>query len=223
MDFEKNYQLTQFPGETIKVMWTRGYRNIELYYRDKLLLQHDNTATLKKGATYSTPELGTIVLKLAEKPVVLDVIVDGYHCVNNVSHPVKQLQSASTYFWIIAVFAVIVSLIEGIYLGDSLTVQTITTIVNGITIAIYFIAAVFTGKSQPWAFYLGFSMFSFWTLLGLITLFSGGILFLIGYIIRLTLLYFLITNIKYAVAVSKHRKFNRGGAVYNDELLDGKL
>lgn len=223
MDFEKKYHLTQFPGETLQVMWTRGYRSIEVYYQGKLLLKHENSGNLQKGVSYSTTELGTIVLKLSEKPVVLDVIVDGYHCVNNVSHPAKQLKGASAYFWIIAVFAVIASVIEGIYLGDSLTIGTITTIINGITVTLYFIAAVFTGKSRPWAFYLGFSVFCFWTLLGLLTVFSGSIVFLIAYIVRLVILYFLITNIKYAVGVTKHRKFVDGKGIYNEGLLDGKI
>lgn len=223
MDFEKKYQITQLPGESLKVMWTRGYKNIDLYYQDQLICSHDGVGALKNGVKYTTKELGVIELKLSSgKPITLDIIIDDYHCVNNTSHPAKQLKSASAYFWMIGVFAVVVSLLEGIQLSNVLSLNVIVSVLNILTIASYFVAAVCTSKSQPWAFYLGFSVFSFWTLLGLLTILSGSFLFIIGYLVRLVVLYFLITNIKYAVGTAKHNKFlnrNPSGA----DLLDERI
>ena len=176
MDFEKKYRITQFPGETLKAMWTRGYRNVEIYYQDKLICTHEGAAQLKKGVKYQTEELGQIELKLSAKPITLDVIIDGYHCVNNVSHPAKQLKGASTFFWIIAVFA----------------------------------------------FYMGFSVFCFWTLLTLLMLPALNFIFIVAFIFRLLILYLLITNIKHAINTSRHNKFSQP-AMTGDDILDAKI
>ncbi|WP_300663629.1 hypothetical protein [Fluviicola sp.] len=223
MDFEKNYHITQLPGEIVKAMWTRGYKNIDLYYRDKLICSHDGVGALNKGVKYTTNELGVIELKLSSgKPITLDIIIDGYHCVNNTSHPAKQLKGASAFFWMIAVFAVAVSLLEGLQLSHVFSLDVIVSVINMLTVAAYFVAAIYTNKSKPWAFYLGFSVFSFWTVIGLLTILSLNFVFIIGFIVRLVILYFLITNIKYAVGTAKHNKFlSRGFS--SEDLLDEQI
>lgn len=222
MDFEKKYYITQLPGETIKAMWTRGYKNIEIYYQDKLILTHEGINKLRNGVKYQTKELGEIELKLSAKPVTLDVIIDGYHCVNNVSHPTKQLKDTSAFFWIIAVFAIISSLMDGIKLGFEFSLGFIVTILNLSVVAVYIIAAVNTKKGKPWAFYLGFSMFAFWTFIALFGLLFGNLFIIIAYLIRVVFLVFLIRNIKYAVATSRHNKFSSGNIAGGD-LLDSRF
>jgi len=222
MDFEKKYRITQLPGETLKAMWTRGYRNVEIYYQDKLICTHEGAAQLKNGAKYQTKELGQIELKLSAKPITLDVIVDGYHCVNNASHPAKQLKGANTYFWIVAVFASIGSFVEGIQISNVLTIGMIVTIINLLTITAYILAAVFTNKSKPWAFYLGFSVFCFWTLLTILMLPTLGFIFIVAFVFRLLILYLLITNIKHAVNTSRHNKFSQP-AITGDDILDSRI
>lgn len=222
MDFEKKYRITQFPREIIKAMWTRGYRNVEIYYQDKLICTHTGVNALKKGVNYQTEELGEIGLKLSVKPITLDLVIDGYHCLNNVSHPAKQLKGASTFFWIIAVFAILATFIEGMQVSNVLTLGVIVTVINLLTIAAYIIAAIFTNRSKPWAFYLGFSVFSFWTLLSLLTLITGNLLFVLVFIFRLVILYFLISNIKHAVNTTKHNKFGQP-IVANEDLLDAGI
>ena len=88
MDFEKKYPITQKPNEYIFVQWTRGYKEVAVYYNDQLIGSVRGSAKLLKGTSF-TSDLGLITLKLSEKPVTLDVIVDGYHSRVNVSHPVK--------------------------------------------------------------------------------------------------------------------------------------
>ncbi|MNK09075.1 hypothetical protein D3C87_270240 [compost metagenome] len=222
MDFEKKYRITQFPGETLKAMWTRGYRNIEIYYQDQLICTHEGVSQLKNGVKYQTKELGEIELKLSAKPITLDVIVGGYHCENNVSHPAKQLKGASSFFWMIAVFAIISSLMDGIYFGVDMSVASIVTIINFSVIAVYMIAAVFTNQSKPWAFYLGFSMFCFWTLFALLGVLSGNIFIILAFLIRLAFLYFLIVNIKHAVNTTRHNRFKQPVTVA-DDILDGEI
>jgi len=223
MDFEKKYRITQLPGEIVKAMWTRGYRSIEIYYHDKLILTHEGVNQLRKGVKYQTKELGEIELQLSVKPITLDIIIDGYHCVNNVSHPAKQLKGASTFFWIITVFAILSSLMDGINLSFDMSLGSIVTMINFAVIAVYIIAAINTGKSKPWAFYLGFSMFSFWTLISLLTVMTGNFFIILAFIIRLVLLYFLITNIKHAIGTTRHAKFGSVNKAEADDLLDSRV
>ncbi len=222
MDFEKKYRITQFPGEIVKAMWTRGYQVIEIYYHDKLILTHEGLNKLRDGVKYQTKELGEIELKLSAKPVTLDIIIDGYHCVNNVSHPAKELRDMSTFFWVIAVFAIISSLLDGIYLSFDLSLASILTMLNISVVAIYIVAAINTKKSKPWAFYLGLSMFGFWTLISLLNLMSGNIFIILVFVVRIAFLYFLIKNIKYAVDTSRHNKF-RSADITREDLLDSRV
>ena len=221
MDFEKKYHLTQFPNTYILARWTRGYKQIELFYQDKLIYTHEGTKNLKTGVKVNTSELGEIELKLSKEPILLNIVVEGYHCINNVSHPAKELKGASIYFWIIAVFAFVATLIEGFSIGVN-SLKTIITTINLLVVAAYIIAAVFTSKSRPWAFYLGFSTYSFFTLLSVLILLKGNLIMFIGFGIRLVFLYFLITNIKHAVATTKHNRV-RANRQEDVGLIDSEL
>jgi len=207
MDFEKKYPLTQLPGEYILVQWSRGYKEVELFYKGESIAHIQGAMKLQKGVTVSS-DLGVIKLKLSEKPVTLDVIVDGFHSPVNVSHPAKQLKSASTFFWTIAVFSLFGALMDGLKLSSAVNLATIITVVNLVILTCYVLAAVFTAKSRPWAFFLGFSVY------GLMTLYTVLILLvfphwtiIFGLIIRGIFIYFLSSGFKNALEVIKHSKF----------------
>src|SRR6218665_974859 len=170
MDFEKKYHLTQHKGAFILVRWTRGYKEVEVYYKDQLLGKLENAARLKRGVFVESPELGKVELKLTESPMTIEVIVDGYHARNNLNHPSTQLKSASTYFTILAVFALLGAGFEGYRYRLIPDLAIIISSINVAIIAVYVIAAIYTRKSKPWAFYLGFSVFSFFTLLTLLVM-----------------------------------------------------
>lgn len=220
MDYERKYPLTQIPGEYLLVSWIRGYKEVELRYRDRLITEVKGIAPLHNGVTFKDEQLGRIELKLSEKPVVLDLIVDGYHSPVNVSHPAKQLKSASTYFWMIAALAIIGSLLEGVNIGFGSGIGLIISSLNFLTVALYIISAVFVSRSQPWAYWLGFCVFCFWTLIALMLVPLGGFLDVIIMLIRLVFLYFLITNIKHAAGTAKHRRF---GSKFDEKLLDSMV
>jgi hypothetical protein len=55
---------------------------------------------------------------------------------------------------------------------------------------------------------------------GLLTILSGNFVLLISYMIRLVILYFLITNNQ--VCDTKHNKFGSGEGL-NDDFLDGRV
>lgn len=219
MDFEKKYHLTQAPGQHIFVTWTRGYREVEVYYHNKLIGSVENAAQLKKGVTFQVEDLGKVELVLSGKPITLNVIVEGYHARNNMNHPARELKGAANYFTVLAVFALLGGLLEGYRFSNYVDLVWIISGINVLVLATYIIAAVFVAKSKPWAFYLGIFVFSSFTVLTLYyqVILQFNIIYLIAFLVRLAFQYFLITNLKYAIETSKHNKF---GNRTNDGLLD---
>lgn len=222
MDFEKKYPITQRSNEHLLVQWTRGYKQVDVYHRDQLIGSVQGAGKLQKGTSFLS-DLGSITLKLSEKPVMLDVIVDGYHSPANVSHPVKELKKTSTYFWIISVFAFIAGAFEvGLFSGWD-TAQAIVLGINLIILTLYILSAVFTAKGKPWAFYLGFSVFSFCTLISLLALLGGlvwGMFLYIFMVIRIGGEVVLILNLKTANSAARHLKYKENSL---EDLLDSKM
>jgi amino acid transporter len=222
MDFEKKYSITQLPSEYLLVQWTRGYKNVDVFYKDELIGSVQGSAKLLKGTSF-TSNIGIITLKLSEKPITLNVIVDGYHSPINVSHPVKDLKTMSTYFWIIIAFALIAGLLEIGLFRDWNELLVITVGVNLVVFTLYLISAIFVRQGKPWAYYLGFSVFTFCTLISMIVLFGGlawGFLLYIFMAIRIGGEVLLIINLKTANAATRHLKYKEPSI---DELLDSKL
>ncbi len=222
MDFEKKYPLTQLPGEFILVQWTRGYKEVELFYKGESIAQVQGAMKLKKGVTVSS-DLGLIKLKLSEKPVMLDVIVDGFHSPVNVSHPVKELKKTGTFFWLLAVFSFIAGSLEVGICSEIPPLMLIVFVIDLIVLITYIIAAVFVGKGKSWAYYLGFSMFSLFTVLTLLILLSGsvgGLLQFIFMLLRIGAEIVFIINLKTAIAATKHLRYK---SAQLDGLLDNQM
>lgn len=204
------------------VQWTRGYKHVEVYYNDELIGNVQESGKLQKGTSFPS-DLGLITLKLSEKPVTLDVIVDGYHSPVNVSYPVKELKKTNTYFWIISVFAFIAGAIEFGIFREWPEVQTVILVINLLVFGLYIFSAVFVGKGKPWAFYLGLSVFLFCTLVSLLALIGGivsGWMLYFFMIIRVGGGVFLFMNLKTANSTVKHLKYKEPSM---DDFLDSKI
>ncbi|MES2557890.1 MAG: hypothetical protein V4604_17175 [Bacteroidota bacterium] len=220
MDFEKKYPITQQPGDFVTVQWTRGYKAVDLYYKNELIGSVQGSAKLKAGTKINTV-LGTIGLKLSEKPIMLNVVIDGYHSPVNISHPVKELKKTAVFFWMIFTFSVIASLMEGVYLSTVLSVEVIVTLINFAIITTYCLSAVFVRKGKPWAYYMGFSLFVLlyaFSLLGFLG--PVPILLMIIFLFRTGFLVVLILNMKHANSAIKHQRY---GSFKDAGLLDAKL
>ena len=218
MDYEKKYPITQQPGDFVLARWERGYKNVEFFYKDRLLGSVQGAAKLKAGIRLNDTELGVIQAKLSEKPIMMDLIIDGYHSPVNGSHPSKELKKTSPFFWIISVLSFIVGAIEIGSLTGYDRAQLILTAINGTILVLYIVAAIFVGRGKVWAYYLGFVLFSLLFLLNLLSMGSGiGIIFLI---IRGAVLGVLIYNLKTVISTQKHAKY---GKFISEDLLDGTL
>lgn len=207
MEYSKKYPISQRSSGYIQANWSRGYQEIDLYFNNQLLASFEGGRKLKKGVKKSISGFGEVELRLSENPMTLDIIIDGIHCSTNASHPKKELRKSSFFFWVIAVGAIVMSSFEVILAGQNLF-GNIVAIIDILIIAVYIIAAIFVGKGKPWAFYLGFCCFCFFTLLSLLSMewdfFS--ILFLVP---RIVFLWFLISNLKYANETIKHSRFDK--------------
>ena len=223
MDFEKKYPLSQLKGEFVRVQWTRGYKQVDVYYKDALIAEVSGAGELMRGVTILTEQLGELKLKLSQSPVMLDVIVDGLHSPANVSHPVKELKKTATYFWIISAFAIIAGAFEIAIFRDQLAFLPYVLTINLVVFITYAASGFLVRKGIPFGFYLGFGMFSFVTFIFLLLLIDGfiwGLFFYIFQAIRLGGVVALATNMKTAIQASKHRKYKEATS---DELLDSKL
>ena len=218
MEYQKKYAIPKLKNEFLLIGWDRGYKNIQLFYKDRLIETIKNASLLKKGLTIQDQELHTIELKFSESPMAIDVIFDGIHCASNVSHPFKEMKKFSPIFWMIAIFGLLASGFElAVNLDFSLAFNIVMIIDTPIVLA-YFISAIFISKVKPWAFWLGFVTYTIVFLISILgfILSLNSFLFVINIIIRLTFLIFMIRMIKTVLNVSKHKKYIN----YTGEDLD---
>ncbi len=225
MFYEKKYPLTQLPGQHLLLSWERGYKSTKLFHNERELVHVNSIGQLKKGFRFDDPELGRIELKFSEKPISVDVIVDGFHSPANASHPVKKIKSISKFFYIFAAFCLIQfgmsSATGGITIG--LGSQAL------ILCSLYVICAVFSNQSKAWAVYTGFIVFCLITLYYLMLLIllqsipvstgiSGIMLFMIlGF--RAVFIIFMVPYLKMAVQLAQYKKFNHRNPALLDENL----
>lgn len=223
MDFEKKYPITQRLDEYLLVQWTRGYKDVDVYYNDQLIGSVHGFGKLNKGTSFPS-DLGPITLKLSEKPITLDVIVDGYHSPVNVSHPVKELKRTSTFFLILSVLAFIAGSIEVGLFYQLIEVQLLILGINLVILGCYILSTIFVGRGKPWAFYLGFSVFSFCTLISLLALLGGflsGSLLYIFMVVRIGGEIVLAMNLKTANSAVRHLRYKAPS--FDEQLLDSKI
>lgn len=226
MDYAKKYPITQQPGEHLLIQWTRGYKQVEVYYQNELVGHADGAGRLKKGVRLVHPKLGNIDLRLSEKPMLLNVIIDGYHSPVNSTYPVKELIGLSAFFWMLLAFSFIAGALE---IGLFLNIPPILVIVLPINVTlwvIYLITALGVRKGKPWAYILGVSVFGIFSVLSLLAVVNGmigGMLTYIFLIIRFGALGVFIYNFKTVGAAIKHLKYGTLLSRQSEDLLDTKL
>src|SRR5574343_96475 len=222
MEYQKKYAIPKLKNEFLLIGWDRGYKNIQLFYKDRLIETIKNASQLKKGLTIQDQELHTIELKFSESPMAIDVIFDGIHCASNVSHPFKEMKKfGSVFFWMIAIFGLCFSAFEiAVNYKYSNSFLIVLAIDLPIVLA-YFISALFVSKAKPWAFWLGFTTYSFAFLISVLSIILelNSILFGINFIIRLIFMIFMIRMMKIVLNVTKHKNYMSFSGEHFD-LLD---
>lgn len=223
MDFQKKYPILQSPDEHVLIQWTRGYRNVNVMYKERLVTSISGYAKLKMGIKMNDDELGTVELKFSEKPIAIDLKIDGYHSPVNVSYPTKELKSASTIFVVLSVISVLGALYEGMsytqWYGS--LVGTIVTIINLFSIATYITAAALIKNGYAWGFFLGSSWYTLFTLFYLSDLLLSGFYLGTFFIValRIVVSVILFYYLKHAYASLKHKRYENKKAV-NLDVID---
>lgn len=225
MDYEKKYPLTQFEGEYILASWTKGFGQFELTYKDRVIVRDKGGKRLQKGVVYSDPDLGKIEVKLSEKPIMLNIIVNDFHSPINSMHPRIVIKSMSAFFYILTALGFIASAFDAMVYSGLGAVSVIIDLYLLATVLICLISAITISRGVKYAFFLGFSNFCASFLLESFVLFTGivqGWILWVFVVFRIIMLIFLLTNIKLAISHLKHHKF-----LYNagDEsnLLDSRF
>lgn len=221
MDYQKKYPIPRLKNEFLLVTWSQGYKNIQLFFRDRLVKEIPNASQIKKGLKFRDEELNNVELNFSESPMSINVIIDGIHSPVNASHPFKEMGKFSGIFWLVAVFGIIVSAIEIFAYKSILPVFLILLVFDTVIVASYIISAIYVKKSKPWAFWLGFITFTAMFLLVFLSIVISfnGIAFWVNLICRGIIFIFMLRMIKTVIQVSKHKKFVTIDTLNND-LID---
>ena len=74
MEYQKKYRNPKNESEDLIVSWERGYREVQIHYRDQLVGVVSGIRDLLKGKAFTDPSLGSIEVKLEEDPYFIQLI-----------------------------------------------------------------------------------------------------------------------------------------------------
>ncbi|MBI2258189.1 MAG: hypothetical protein HYU67_04740 [Flavobacteriia bacterium] len=211
MYYKKKYPLPNIEDNFLVLSWERGYYNIELTFNGDKLILIDNLTKLRKGVKFISEKLGEIELKFNEKPTGIDIIVNGFHCENNINHPINKIRNIKYIFNIIATLSLLSVIIR--YLNKQ--VFTFDEMFDLMLSFSFYCFAFFSSKSKIWAVYAGFFIYFLFTLVLLYNVFYifyapsinnkfsiFGIIIAMAF--RLMILYFMFPYLKLASSLKSH-------------------
>ena len=220
MDYEKRYPFARNQNEFVTLTWESGYRNVQIWFRERLVATIENPASIKKGVKITDEELNVIELTFSQKPMAIDVVIDGFHSPVNFSHPSKVLKLSARTFWYIFGLAVIGTLINAGTSRLMMPANQIQFLFDVVFTVAYLIAAINTGKSKSWGYFLGISVFTFSTITYIAAIILlGGLSFVtfISILLRISFVIYLMLYIRIAINARKHEKY---ATAVNVDLLD---
>lgn len=221
MDYQKKYPIAHLNNESLLLTWDQGYKNIQLFFRDRLVKLIPNASQVKKGIKFRDEELNIVELNFSESPMSINVIIDGIHSSINASHPIKEMKKFGGIFWLVAIFGIVVSAIEISVYRFNLPIMMIVAVFDSVIVVAYILSAIYVSKSKPWAFWLGFitfiAMFLLFFMSSVISF--NGIGFWVNLITRGIIFVFMLRMINTVIQVSKHKKYLSNDNL-NSELID---
>lgn len=221
MLYSKKYPITQLSQEFLILEWERGYNNMVIYHNDREICTIDSIQKIKKGFSFIDNKLGVIELRLSEKPITIDIIVNGLHSSVNNSHPAKKIKALSMYFFMFATFSFLYCLFTFIS-ARSLSLLIINLIFEVPFIILYIICGIQVRKSKTWAVYTGFIVFCFFTFITLISIvlpFAMNSVFLsvLMLLFKIVFIIFMVPFVKSAGELSKYKNFKQ---ISNQTIID---
>lgn len=218
MKYQKKYPLADPKQGEILLIWERGYKNVEIYHKDRLVTTIANPSEIKKGFVFYDKELNEIALSFSGKPLFINVIVNGFHSPINDLHPKNTFKAVSGIFWVIFTLNLFLLVIKAFALSEILSIVLPYLLIELLFSVVYVIAAIFTAKGKIWAYYLGYGYF---VLLALVSDYLErnryDFLDYMGFIFQVIIISILF---KYIKTVAQLKKHNLIAPKTNDELLD---
>jgi hypothetical protein len=213
MDFECKYPLTQDKNNAIFAEWTKGYRMISLSIHDRTIINFENGLKYTdKDLVVQDKELGEVRIRFTQKPIQMDITVDGLHCTINKNHPQKRFKKNAIFFWVCAGFISIPIIFTLLSMVLSMAIDSSrfkTLLILSIFAATYGTIAKLIEKGKTWAFYAGIAL----VVINCILTMLQGSWFLLFW---LSCLVYLLVKIPNTLNYAKHQKFNQT----NDQILD---
>ncbi len=207
MDFQKKYALPRLQDEFILAQWERGFKSVKLFFRDRMILEINDPSSIKRGFVFNDPELNKIELTFSERPMTLNIIIDGFHSISNQTHPYRQYRSNTAVMWMLFTFALIVALFFLYKYSSVLSWVLADIVINFLSVVVYLNAALLIPRNYVWPFFLAFGWYCLFTLIVLAGVFLDPNIMTIGLLVgRLLFLYLLIRQFPQAVRVLKYKR-----------------
>jgi hypothetical protein len=220
MDFERSYPLPKNNAEKILVKWDKGYRALELWFNDELIGETGGANRLLKGVEFNNDRLGKVKVWLSEKPMVVNVIVDGYHSPINSLHPTKSMSSLSSWFFLPLILFV-VSLIGIFFFNEdySSTTFIIMALFATLPIIIFITSYILLRNRKILGFWLGYGYMLLLVLANVLSIIYMTQTISFG--TSLIFLYFILMNIGFfkALKISKHLKLQKQQNLLDNSML----
>ena len=224
-NFSKNYYSPKNRSEYLSVIWEIGYRNVQIYHKERLVHTIPSPDSLMEGILIEDEELGKIsVIFTIERPRKLEIKVNRkkYKTVNKIKLG-YDFGGLIAVFTSLAVFAVMGTALLLGFTGFNLENPTVLVvfIFDLVLIATYGSTAYLFKKKKAWAYFIGGGLFLATTLFS--TVFPSFVLSRIGNMIILVFRYGILI---YIVFQGKHianeikRQQELATNPPNDELLD---
>lgn len=218
MKYQKKYPLADPKQGDILLVWEKGYKNVEIYYKDRLVTTIVNPTEIKKGFIFYDKELNEIELSFSGKPISINVIVNGFHSPINDLHPKNTFKSVSGIFWVILSLNLFFLLIKTFVFSENFIAYIPYLLIEILFNVVYIIAAIYTAKNKIWAYNLGFGYFIFIAVLSdFLERNEFNFLDYFGLIFQVIVISVLFKYIKPAKLLKKHNSLTPKA---NDDLLD---
>lgn len=217
MSFSKKYKVPGGLEQEVLLTWDSGYRNVKLYYEGQLECEIPSPGAIKQGFTHESERLGTVHFSFNEKPMYVKLRINGIVCGIDSVKQGKELEGASSIFWVLFALAILGTGIEAFQIGLDNGIGLGVTIFNALITAVYAFAAWFTAQGKPWAYYMGLYTFLGMTaLLVIFNLMAANFTIIMHMLIRGAILYALFGYYKSAQEISGAVRVNSA----SKDLLD---
>ena len=224
-NFSKNYYSPKDKSEYLSVTWEMGYRNVQIYHKERLVHVISLPSSLLDGIIIEDEELGKISVKFTvERPRKLEIKVNRkkYKTVNKIKLG-YDFGGLIAVFTTLAVFAAIGLLILlGLAEFDLQNPLVLVLVIVDLVIIATYSSTVFLLKNKKaWAYFIGGALYLATTLFAtvsesyIMTSFASTIVLVMRYGI---LAYIVFQGKHIANEIKRQRELTANPP--NDELLD---